>query len=164
MKCNCSYKCRHGSDGFAWVCRRTWHNHQRLSAAGKVHSCIKRSLEGRRASQKNGTTGRVANGWYVICTCDICIGKEWRSRDTVAKHMRQQLLRGHLYSRATCLVTNPSAIDEDSRFSPQGRLLQAMDNIRKNEEHFENANVQGNGEVGPFEANDNTGEKQENLQ
>ena len=130
MQCSCSYKCRHGNDGYAWVCLRTWYNHQQLSAADKVHSYIRYSLEGQRAIQQNGTTQRPQGARYFICTCEICGGREWRSRNTVVKHLRQQLVKGRLHSHAPCLLRNPSVAEEDVRLISHEGLVEPMENIK----------------------------------
>lgn len=56
MQCCCMYKCEYGSNGYAWVYRRTWHNHQRLVAADEVHSCVWRNLKKQRATHESDTT------------------------------------------------------------------------------------------------------------
>ena len=68
--------------------RRTWLNHQSLSAIGKVHSCIRRTLHGQGSSVQNAGTSREGDEECVLCTCHICKGRKWRSGATVAKHLR----------------------------------------------------------------------------
>ena len=75
-------------------------NHQWLSATDKVHSCVRHGLEGQRAAHQSGTTHCPQGAQNVICSCQICGGRQWRSMITVAKYMRQQLLRERMESPA----------------------------------------------------------------
>ena len=131
MQYSCSYKCGHGNNGYEWVCRRTWQNHQRLSAASKVHSCIQRSLEGQRAAQQSGPTHCLQGAQNVICTCLIFGGRQWRNRNTVARHLRQQLLREHMVSSAQSLLESRSTTEEDGRPIFCEGFVQPMGNMEE---------------------------------
>lgn len=112
IQCCCSYKCKHGSNGYAQVCRKTWHNHQRLVAACELHSYVRRSMKRQRATHESDITQSPQSARNVICTCKICGGRHWRSRNIVAKHMRQQLVRQRMYNFPPCLLRIPSVAEE----------------------------------------------------
>lgn len=144
MRCSCSYKCGHLPEGYSWVSHRTWLNHQSLSAIGKVHSCIRRTLHGQGSSVQNAGTSREGDEECGLCTCHICKGRKWRSRATVAKHLRSQLLRTGLSGPASYVEGNTSSEgnvtveNEDRMFGTHERIPVSMDNARDNGDNIEN--------------------------
>lgn len=80
-------------------------------------------------------------------------GRQWRSRNIVAKHMRQQLLRKRIDSPAPSLLGSLCTAENDGQQILCEEFVELMGNMGEDQGQSDGAHVQGNGQGGVVETN-----------